>query len=281
MRNYYYKMYNGVEIPSVGLGTWKMTIEEAELSVAEALKSGYRHIDTAAAYGNEAGVGQGIKESGIPREEIFITSKLWNTRQGYETTLEAFEKTLQDIGVDYLDLYLIHWPIDKGISKEKWRELNRETWKAFEYLYQKGKIRAIGLSNFLPHHIKNLMETAEIKPMVNQLEIHPGMPQTEAVKYSKEHNMVVEAWSPFSTGRIFEVEEMQKLSRKYRRTVAQLCIRWNLQMGNLPIPKSKTPDRIRENMEVFDFEIDTADMQVMDGLTECGWSGLDPDNLNY
>lgn len=277
----YYKFYNGVEIPCIGIGTWHISDDETVSVVKSALEAGYRHIDTATSYGNEAGVGRGIKEFGIARDDVFITSKLWNPHQGYESTHEAFNRTLKDLDTDYLDLYLIHWPIGKEFPREQWKDLNRQTWKAFEELYEAGKIRAIGLSNFLPHHVEQLLDFARILPMANQLEIHPGMTQEEAVDYSKEKGMLVEAWSPLSTGRIFEVEAMKVMAEKYQKSIAQLCIRWNLQKGNLPIPKSVTPSRMLENIQVFDFTIEEEDMKIIDGLTDCGWSGFDPDNLVY
>lgn len=276
-----YTLSNGVEIPCLGFGTWKVPEEQVIPAVKEAVKIGYRHIDTATSYGNEAGVGQAIRDCGVPREELFITSKLWNPHQGYKSTQEAFVRTISDLGLDYLDLYLIHWPIGKEFPRDQWKELNRETWKAFEELYEAGKIKAIGVSNFLPHHLEDLMVTAKIQPMVNQLEIHPGMVQEEAVAYSKSKDMLVEAWSPLSTGRIFEVKKMQELSAKYNKTIAQICLRWNLQKGNLPIPKSVTASRIKENSKIFDFSISEDDMKIIDELTDCGWSGFDPDNLVY
>lgn len=276
-----YSLENGVKIPCLGLGTWKVPLEQVIPAVKEAIKIGYRHIDTATSYGNEAGVGQALKECGVPREELFITSKLWNPHQGYESTHEAFQRTLNELGLEYLDLYLIHWPIGKEFPKEQWKRLNQETWKAFEELYEEGKIRAIGVSNFLPHHFENLMETAKIQPMVDQLEIHPGMLQEDAVAYAKERNMLVEAWSPLSTGKLFEVKELKELALKYERTVAQICLRWNLQKGNLPIPKTVTPSRMIENSKIFEFSISSDDMKVIDALTDCGWSGFDPDHLVY
>ncbi|RDU22354.1 aldo/keto reductase [Anaerosacchariphilus polymeriproducens] len=276
-----YTLNNGVEIPCLGLGTWKVPFEQVVPAVKEAIKIGYRHIDTATSYGNEAGVGQAIQECGVPREQLFITSKLWNPHQGYESTHEAFQRTLNELGLDYLDLYLIHWPIGKEFPKEQWKELNQATWKAFEELYEAGKIRAIGVSNFLPHHLENLMESAKIQPMVDQLEIHPGMLQENAVSYAKEKNMLVEAWSPLSTGKLFELKELKDLASKYNRTVAQVCLRWNLQKGHLPIPKTVTPSRMIENSKIFEFSISPEDMKLIDELTDCGWSGFDPDHLVY
>ncbi len=271
---------NGTSIPCIGFGTWKTPNDEAAASVAEALRVGYRHIDTATAYGNEAGVGQAIAQSGIPRENIFLTSKLWNPHQGYQSTLDAFARSLDKLQTDYLDLYLIHWPHDRKYF-DNWEEKNRETWRAFEKLYQDGRIKAIGVSNFRPRHLENLFEHCEIKPMVDQIEIHPGMPQDDMIAYCRAHDMVVEGWSPMATGRIFSVPEVQELAEKYARTVAQIVLRWHVQRGVIPLPKSVTPSRIAENSRLFDFELEPEDMDRISALTDCGWSGLDPDNLVY
>lgn len=226
---------NGCKIPCVGFGTWQTPDgDTAVSSVKAALNSGYKHIDTAAVYGNEKSVGTGIAESKVSREELFVTSKVWNKDRGYEKTIAAFNKTLEDLGLDYLDLYLIHWPANvKQFSN--WDEINLETWRAMTKLYKEGKIRAIGVSNFLPHHLKSLMKT-EIPPMVNQIEFHPGQMQNETVDYCKKHNMLVEAWSPLGTGRMLSNETLKEIAAKYNKSVAQLCIRWCLQNEVLPLP---------------------------------------------
>jgi diketogulonate reductase-like aldo/keto reductase len=275
-----YKLYNGVEIPCVGLGTWQSSNETAKLSVLAALSHGYKLIDTAAAYGNELGVGAGLKASGLKREEYFVTSKLRNANHGYEATMEAFELTIKKLGVDYLDLYLIHWPNPvqfRGI----WKTAMQETWRAFEDLYKAKKIRAIGVSNFMPHHIEALMETAEIKPMVNQLKLCPGIDQPEIVKYCRENDIVVEAYSPFGTGLIFDNEAMQNLAKKYNKTIAQICLRWCLQNDFVSLPKSANPIRIKDNTDIFDFELSAEDMDLIASLSGSCGEAPDPDTITF
>lgn len=276
-----YTLSNGVNIPCVGFGTWQTPNgETATNSVLEAIKCGYRHIDTAACYGNEESVGKAIKLSGINREDLFVTSKLWNTDQGYESTLKAFNKTIKDLDLDYLDLYLIHWPVVKG-HKEDWEKSICETWKTFEKLYSEGKIRAIGVSNFKPHHLKVIFENCNIKPMVNQIELHPSHNQDETVKFCRNNNILVEAWGPLSTGRIFKVKEMQDIADKYSKSIAQITLRWHIQNEILPLPKSVTPSRIKENSMIFDFELLKEDMELIQNLKGCEGSGIDPDNINF
>ena len=276
-----YTLTNGVKVPVVGLGTWQTPDgSEAEESVRAALKNGYRHIDTAAAYGNEASVGRAIKESGIPREEIFVTSKLWNTMHGYENTLEAFDETLTNLGMDYLDLYLIHWP-NPIKFRDNWEEANAGSWKAMEELYEAGKIKAIGISNFREHHIDALLKTAKITPMVNQIRLTPGDPQTALVNYCRDHGMLLEAYSPLGTGKIFEVPEMKELAEKHHKTVAQIALRWSLQMGFLPLPKSVHENRIQENADIFDFELSGEDMALIAELKDVAGTASDPDTATF
>lgn len=275
-----YVLTNGVKIPCVGFGTWQTPDGDVAInSVAEAIKCGYRHIDTAAVYGNEESVGRAIKQSGVDRKELFITSKLWNKNRGYESTFKAFEETINKLQTDYLDLYLIHWPASSS-RFDNWDEINLDSWKAMTELYKAGKIKAIGVSNFLPHHLESLVKT-EIVPMVNQIEFHPGFMQTETVDFCRKNNILIEAWSPLGTGRMLDNETLKAVAAKYNVSVAQLCIRWCLQNETLPLPKSVTPSRILENTKVFDFEISRQDMTTINNMSYCGGSGLHPDEVNF
>lgn len=272
---------NGYKIPIVGFGTWQTPDGDTAVNaVKTAIECGYTHIDGAAVYDNEKSVGMGIKESGVARENLFITSKLWNTERGYDTTIAAFEKTLSDLHVDYLDLYLIHWPANKK-QFDNWKELNSETWRAFEDLYKQGRIKAIGVSNFLTHHLEALMETATIAPMVNQIEFHPGYMQKETLDFCKANNICVEAWSPLGTGRMLSNETLNEIAANYNKSTAQLCIRWCMQNGTVPLPKSVTPARIAENLDVFDFEISGEDMERINAMEYFGGSGSHPDEVDF
>lgn len=267
---------NGVKIPCLGYGTWQTPAGGVACEgVKTALKCGYRHIDTANAYGNEEDVGKGIKESGVPREEIFLTTKHWITERGYTKTIAAVEDSLKNLGVDYLDLYLVHWPC-VAKSNPKWKEINAATWRGFEKMYKDGKIRAIGVSNYLPEQLDALFETAEIKPMVNQIEFHPGYYQPELVRWCKAHNMVVEAWSPLGCGAVLSDPTLAKIAAKYGKSIAQVCIRFALQYGVVPMPKSTHADRIADNMKVFDFDLSDDDMTAIMTMPPVGYSTYHP-----
>ncbi|MDR2402862.1 MAG: aldo/keto reductase [Spirochaetaceae bacterium] len=276
-----YELSNGVKIPCVGFGTWQTPNGEVAVSsVKEAIAAGYRHIDTAQGYGNEESVGKAIRESGINREEIFVTSKLTNSEHGYEKTMAAFEGTMKKLDLEYLDLFLIHWPNPKAF-RSNWQEANAGTWKAFEELYKEGRIRAIGVSNFHQRHIEPLLKTATVAPQVNQIRLCPGDTQDELVEYCRKQNILLEAYSPLGVGKIFEVPQMQDLAKKYGKSIAQICIRWSLQMGFLPLPKSVTPARIRENAMVFDFELSPEDVKRITSLKGCVGYSQDPDTAEF
>lgn len=266
-------LHNGVKMPWFGLGVYKVKDgEEVIQSVKTAIEVGYRSIDTAAVYENEEGVGQGIRESGVPREEIFVTSKVWNSDQGYESTLEAFQASLDRLGLDYLDLYLIHWPV---AGKYK------ETWKALEHLYKEGKVRAIGVSNFHTHHLEDLLKDAEIKPMVNQIELHPRLSQKELREFCEKHQIQIEAWSPLMQGKLLDHEVLVEIGEKYEKTPAQIILRWDVQSGIVTIPKSTNRERIIQNASIFDFELTKAEMDRIDALNKDERVGPDPDNFDF
>jgi diketogulonate reductase-like aldo/keto reductase len=263
---------NGVKMPWLGLGVFKVTEEGlAEKTVKAAIDAGYRHIDTAAAYGNEEGVGAGIKNSGVPRDELFITTKVWNADQGYETSLAAFEKSLSKLDMDYVDLLLIHWPV-KGKYKE--------TWRALESIYKSGKARAVGVSNFQIHHLQDLAEGSELVPMVNQVEYHPLLSQVELLAYCRANGIQVTAWSPLMQGHL-DIPLLAEIGNKYGKTPAQVVLRWDLQNGVITIPKSVTPSRIAENADIFDFELSREDMEKLSSLNQNRRFGSDPDNFNF
>lgn len=275
-----YELYNGVKIPCIGFGTWQAADGDTALeAVRAALDIGYRHIDTAAAYGNEESVGRAVKSSGLPREELFITSKLWNAVRGYEETVQAFEESLRKLGMDYMDLYLIHWP-NPIAFRSQWKEKNAQSWRAMEDLYKAGKIRSIGVSNFMPRHLDALLETAEIVPMVNQLLLCPGELQEETAAYCRKRNILLEAYSPLGTGRVFDIPKMKEIADKYGKSIAQICIRFSLQKGFLPLPKSVTAERIAQNTDVFQFEISQEDMNIISEM-EVYSEKRDPDTVNF
>lgn len=277
-----YLLNNGVKIPVLGFGTWKAQDgEEAYQAVLAALKAGYRYIDTAAVYKNEESVGRAIKDSGLAREELFITTKLWNGNHTYEEAQAAFARSMERLGLDYLDLYLIHWPNPKPLREDgAWKKRNAEVWRAMEDLYEAGKIRAIGVSNFLPHHLEALLETARITPAVNQIRLAPGVYQTEVVDFCRERGILLEAWGPFGQGELFQNPVVQAVADKYGKTIAQVALAWSLQEGFLPLPKSVTPSRIASNLDCFDIELDAADMELLKSIpVEAG--APDPDNKDF
>lgn len=277
---------NGVNMPILGYGTmpaaWGVEPGEDFVRTLEfAISNGYRNIDTAVVYNTEKAVGKAIKHSVeanvVRREDLFISTKLWNTDRGYDRTLKAFDASMERLGMDYLDLYLIHTPAVERWH-EDWREINLSTWRAFERLYNEGRIRAIGVSNFLPHHLQALMDKAEITPMVNQIEVHPGFNSAETVRFCQENGIVIEAWGPFGNGQILSNEKLQSIAALYGKSVAQICLRWLLQKGIVPLPKSCNEKRIVENTQIFDFELSEADMKLLDDMPSCGGFCVDADN---
>ena len=270
-------LHNGVKMPGFGLGVFKVE-EGPELvnAIKVAIKHGYRSIDTAAIYGNEEGVGQGIreglKEAGILRENVFVTSKVWNADLGYDATIAAYETSLKKLGLDYLDLYLIHWPVE-GKYKEAWR--------ALETLYKEGKVKAIGVSNFQAHHLKDLMEDAEIKPVINQVEYHPRLTQKELQAFCEKHHIQLEAWSPLMQGELLDNEVLTEIANKHNKSVAQVILRWDVQNGIITIPKSTKEHRIVENASIFDFELTKEEIERIDELNRNHRVGPDPDNFDF
>lgn len=270
-------LHNSVEMPLLGLGVFRVEDgQELVDAVKIAIKHGYRSIDTAAIYGNEVGVGQGIRkgieEGNVAREELFITSKVWNSELGYEETIAAYEESLTKLGLEYLDLYLIHWPVEGKF---------KEAWKALETLYKEGRVKAIGVSNFQIHHLEELMKDAEINPMVNQVEYHPRLTQKELQKFCKEQNIQLEAWSPLMAGQLLDNEELQEIASRHGKSVAQIIVRWDLQNDVITIPKSTKEYRIIENADVFDFELTKEDMDQINQLNKNHRVGPDPDNFDF
>ncbi|OMI41251.1 aldo/keto reductase [Streptomyces sparsogenes] len=265
---------NGVRMPQLGFGVWQVPDDEAADAVSTALESGYRSIDTAAIYGNEEGTGRAIAASGLPRDELFVTTKLWNSDHGYDSTLRAFDASLSKLGLEYVDLYLIHWPVPEA-------DKYVDTWKAFEKIYAEGRAKAIGLSNFHPAHIQRLLSETEIAPVIDQIELHPQLQQAELRAFNSRHNIATEAWSPLGQGKgLLEDARLAAIADKHGKSPAQVVLRWHLDLGNVVIPKSVTPSRIKENIDVFDFELDADDLATIDGLDSGNRLGPDPDTFN-
>ncbi|MGW3396272.1 aldo/keto reductase [Streptomyces hydrogenans] len=264
---------NGVEIPQLGFGVFQVPDEETTTAVSSALEAGYRSLDTAAIYGNEAGVGKALAASGISREELFVTTKLWNADQGHDATLRAFDDSLAKLGLDYVDMYLIHWPTPA-------RDLYKETWKAIEKLVADGRVRAAGVSNFQPDHLKRLVDGADLVPAVNQVELHPGLQQNELRAAHAELGIATEAWSPLAQGAVLGDEAVTVIADRHGKSPAQVVLRWHLQLGNIVIPKSVTPERIRQNLDVFDFTLTDDEMAALAGLDRDLRTGPHPDQFN-
>jgi 2,5-diketo-D-gluconate reductase A len=268
------RLNNGVEIPQLGFGVFQVPPDEVIEPVTTAIRAGYRLLDTAAAYQNEEGVGKAIADAGVPREELFITTKLWNADQGYDNALRAFDTSLQKLGIDQVDLYLIHWPLPK-------RDRYVETWKALEKIYADGRARAIGVSNFTERHLNRLLDETDVVPAVNQVELHPRLPQDELRAFHARHGIATEAWSPIGQGKgLLEDPVIGAIAERVGKSPAQVVLRWHVQLGNLVIPKSVTPSRIRENIDVFDFELSAADVGELTALGSGDRVGPDPEEFD-
>lgn len=271
-----FQLQNGVLLPAIGFGTYKVTDGNGKQGISDALETGYRYFDTASFYGNEAEIGEAVKESGIPRGELFLASKVWKDEMGYEETKNAFEKSCERMQTDYLDLYLIHWPKRSQEDKD-WKDRLKETWRAMEELYEAGRIRAIGVSNFLPHHLEVILEDAKINPMVDQLELHVGYLQLAAVNYCREHDIIVQAWSPLGRRRVLEEPVVVSLAKKYQVTPAQFLLGFLYQEGFSVIPKASAKERMISNQQIFDFVLSEEDKYFLECLPQMGWSGEHPD----
>ena len=274
MKKEYTVLSNGVKMPNLAFGTFKVNEGDDVQIILDAINVGYRHFDTAAFYNTEEALGKAIKKSGIPREEFFVTTKVWKTCMGYEGAEKSFEESLEKLDMDYVDLLLIHWP--RPDAESDWKKLDIETWKAFEEIYKEERAKAIGVSNFLNHHMQNILDNCEVVPMVNQIEFHPGYIQKDVVDFDKKHGIVVEAWSPLGRERVFKDKLLNKLAEKYGKSVAQICLAFALQMDVVPLPKSSSVERMKQNMDI-DFELEKEDFEKIVNMEEMGWSGLDPD----
>lgn len=267
---------NGVTLPAIGLGTYKSTHQEAIQNTIAALECGYRLIDTAMLYQNETEVGKAIRISGVSRAEIRVTTKLWRTDLGYENVKPAFDRSLQLLGLEYIDLYLIHWPAHAGIS-DKWNEINEGTWRAMEEIYESGQVKAIGVSNFLTHHLEDLLKSCRIKPMINQIEFHPGYTQPEICQLCRSEQILLEAWAPLGRAEILSTPAIQQIAKKYQKSPAQITLRWAIQQQVIPIPKASGRMRLEENISIFDFQLTDEEIQDINHLPEMAFSGYHPD----
>lgn len=273
----YIKLSNGIEIPRIGLGTWQITNrEKLGVLLNEAYQIGYRLIDTAAAYSNEISLGKGISKWNLPRQELFLTDKVWNSNRGFQEVQDACRTSLKKLKTDYLDLYLVHWPASMAVH-ENWEEINAETWRGMEQLYQDGLIRAIGVCNFRKHHLLALQKTAKFLPMINQVELHPGMPQLEILEYCQKMGIAVEASSPLGIGQVLNNAKILDIAKSKEKSAAQICLRWEVQKGVIVIPRTSNKERLKENIDLWDFELSQEEMSILDDIPYCGGLGIDPD----
>lgn len=272
--SYPIKLNNGTYIPNIGFGTSLVTGDECVRVIKTAIDVGYRHIDTAAVYKNEKEIGRAIKQSNVNRKEIFITSKVWKDSMGYDNTLKSFENTLKNLDLEYVDLFLIHWP------KNNDEKLNIDTWKALEKIYKEGKAKAIGVSNFLKHHLEIILNNCDVIPAVNQIEFHPGLIRKETIEFCKDNNIVLEAWAPLGKGKMLDNETLESIAEKYNKSIAQICLKWCLQNDVIPLPKSSNEVRMKQNLELFDFEITKEDMSIINNMEFFAGSDMNPETFN-
>ena len=283
MEKDYYKLNNGIIVPKIGYGTYKSPNDEQTVdSIKYALEVGYRHLDTAAFYGNEQAVGKAVRESGLKRGDIFVTTKLWNTVRGYKETLDAFDKSLNELGLEYVDMYMIHWPVPFNF-RGSWLEADLESYAAMEEMHKKGRVRCLAVSNFLKKHLEPFLSKVEIKPVVNQMEVNPVFYDRETIDYCKQNDILVECWSPLARARHFDLPIFEELAAKYNVTPARICLNWEIKKGLKPLPKSLHRERIKENFDVFGFELSPEDIDKLDKVLDLklGRVGSDPDNCPY